>query len=107
MIGLAEKLLGAINWPTLVFGFFNQLRKRSKGGRLGPMVRLRIKRIDKGGRYMLDEVTGHLHRHGVPTFRHTYDDTYRYFWVRRTQVDWTKWLVNGEELRTPNTRWQP
>lgn len=101
-----DNFMGAMNFYERIFGVANQAIKPSKGGRFGPMVRIRVKRIDKGGDVAFRQVVGHLHRHGVPTFHHAYDAEWRYFSVRKTQEKWAEWLYNGGNLRTPKRAWK-
>lgn len=106
MMDLFDNFMGAMNFYEKAFGFANRLRHRSKGGRLGVTVKIRMKRIDKGGRLPLKAVTDHLQKHGVPTLDHGYDANYRYFRVRKTQLTWAKWLYNDGNLRTPKSAWK-
>jgi hypothetical protein len=106
MIDVIDNILGSLNFIDLLFGKANRLRHASRGGRFGPTVTIRLKRIDKGGDYVLREVIGHLNRHGVPTFDHAYDAQYRYFKVRKTQAAWARWLYNDGNLRSPQRAWK-
>lgn len=100
---------GGINYLRFFFGFCNRLRHSSKGGRLGPTVRYRVKRLDNPKRERdeahVTDVLRHLHQHGVPTFDHNFDGYYFYFSVRKTQHQWVKWLYNGRHLRSPKKGW--
>lgn len=106
LLGAFDNFLGFMNFYERIFGVINQSVKPSKGGRFGPLVRIRMKRIDKGGKHVLITVTDHLERHGVPTFHHAYDAQWRYFSVRKTQVGWARWLYNNGDLRSPKQAWR-
>lgn len=106
MMNIFDNILGNLNFIDLLFGKANRLKHRSKGGRFGPTVQIKMKRIDKGGDHVLRTVTDHLNRYGVPTFDHGYDAQYRYFRVRKTQINFALWLYNDGKLRTPKRAWK-
>lgn len=97
---------GPFNWFERGFGFTNRLVSPSKGGRFGPTVEIRIRRMDKGGKIPFRSVVDHLRRYGVNTFDHGYNSQYQWFSVRKTQIKFAEWLYNGGNLRTPRRAWR-
>ncbi len=105
-----DTIYGGLNYPSVVLGFFKRLTRPSKGGRLGPTVRCRVKRRDhpqrKPEEALFGQVTTHLEHYGVDTFDYNMDGYYHYFKVRKTQAQWAEWLYNGGRLRTPQKDWK-
>ncbi len=104
---LDDYLFGPMNWLERVFGVANRAIKPSRGGRFGPTVQIRVRRLDKGGRVPFRRVVDHLRTYGVATFDHGYNSQYQWFSVRKTQIKFATWLYNNGTLRTPKHAWGP
>lgn len=97
---------GPFNNAFRLFGIPARLLKPSKGGRFGPTIQIRLRRIDKGGNTPFVTTIQHLERYGVNTFDHGYNSQWFWFSVRKTQAKYARWLYNGGNFRTPKRAWK-
>ena len=98
--------MGKMNFLDNLFGYIHRGATRSRGGRMGPVVQIKFRRVVKGGNYVCAEVAKHLNKYGVRTFHHGYNHRYRWFYVRKSQEKFARWLFDGETLRTPKRAWK-
>jgi hypothetical protein len=102
---LDDFVWGRLNFIECLLGMLNQGIKPSKGGRFGPLVKITMKRVDKGGQHGGRAVAAHLRCYGVPTFYHGYDSRLQWLYVRETQAKYAAWLFDGARMRTPKKKW--
>lgn len=105
MMDFFDNFMGAMNFYERWFGFANRIVKPSKGGRFGPTVKVKVLRLDKGGKLPFRTIVDHLRQYGVATFDHGYDAKHHHFRVRKTQIKFATWLYNDGALRTPKKAW--
>lgn len=103
-----DNFMGRINFFEKIFGYIHQARMPSKGGRFGKLVRIEVKRVDHGGEVPSANVRNHLTTHGVRLFHYGYNSHYRWFYVRKSQEKFARWLYNEQtqEFRFPKSRWR-
>ncbi|MCB0126131.1 MAG: hypothetical protein KDE58_27930 [Caldilineaceae bacterium] len=90
-------ILGPLNYIDRIEGIFKVTLYNDSGHRFI------IPRIDKGGRFSLDEVEAMLNLYGIAVYWRTYDAKHRYFRVKKRQAVWAEYLMlhAGVELQGP------
>lgn len=104
---VADNFLGGMNFFEKIFGLIHQARMPSKGGRFGKLVRIDVPRVDHDGEVPSAQIRNHLIAHGVRLFHYGYNSHYQWFYVRKTQEKFARWLYNEQiqEFRFPKSRW--
>lgn len=94
---LDDFVLGPLNLIDRFQGLTKGIIYRDLG------YRFAIPRIDKGGRFTLNEIEDLLKRYGVDVYGRTHDSQNMYFLVKRRQARWAEYLMlhAGVELRNP------
>ena len=99
-----DDVMGTFDFLDNLFGFIHQARSHSRGGRFGVLVKIMV---PYGEGVPVATVRDHLKHHGVRLFHYGYNGDYSWFYVRKTQEKFARWLYDEEtqKMRIPKSRW--